>query len=57
MKKLSDLVTMTPVEKVEGATDIAILDVTADSRKVEKGSLFICLTGAHVDGHDSWQLP
>ena len=52
MKKLSDLVTMTAVEKVEGPADVEILDVTADSRKVEKGSLFICLCGAHVDGHD-----
>lgn len=52
MKKLSDLVAMTAVEKVEGPADVEILDVTADSRKVEKGSLFICLCGAHVDGHD-----
>ena len=51
MKKLAELLEKTPYEKVEGAKDIDILDVTADSREVKEGSLFICLVGAHVDGH------
>lgn len=29
-----------------------ITSIVHDSRKVEKGSLFICLSGAKVDGHD-----
>ena len=52
MKTLSELIRMTPVEKVLGSADVEIKDVTADSRKVEEGGLFICLSGAHVDGHD-----
>ena len=31
--------------------DKIIKDITADSREVREGSLFICLKGAHVDGH------
>lgn len=52
MKNLEDLIRLTPVEKVEGNPNIEIKDVTADSRQVVDGSLFICLLGAHVDGHD-----
>lgn len=32
-------------------TDIQITDVVYDSRKVRKGSLFICLCGSSVDSH------
>ena len=51
MKKLAELLKTTPILRTEGATDIEILDVTADSRQVKEGSLFLCLEGAHVDGH------
>lgn len=51
MKKLAELLKTTPILRTEGATDIEILDVTADSRQVKEGSLFFCLEGAHVDGH------
>ena len=37
--------------QVLGADDKVITDVTADSRVVQEGSLFICLKGATVDGH------
>ncbi len=37
--------------QVLGADDKIITDITADSRVVEEGSLFICLKGATVDGH------
>lgn len=36
---------------VEGKNNILVSDITADSRAVKSGSLFICLKGAHVDGH------
>ncbi|MEE3452097.1 UDP-N-acetylmuramoyl-L-alanyl-D-glutamate--2,6-diaminopimelate ligase [Dialister sp.] len=52
MKKLSDLAAMTPVVRVQGNMEVFINDITADSRQVVKGGLFICLSGAHVDGHD-----
>ena len=37
--------------EVLGSDDKVITDVTADSRVVIPGSLFICLKGATVDGH------
>ncbi len=51
MKKLAELLKTMLILRTEGATDIEILDVTADSRQVKEGSLFLCLEGAHVDGH------
>lgn len=33
------------------STDVEIEDVVYDSRKVQKGSLFICLCGSSVDSH------
>ena len=42
--------------QVLGADDKIITDITADSRVVEEGSLFICLKGATVDGHQFLQM-
>lgn len=50
-KSLQEIVTVLPEVQVIGAADKIITDVTADSREVKEGSLFICLKGAHVDGH------
>lgn len=38
--------------KVIGETNIDILDITYNSKKVKKGSLFVCLCGENSDGHD-----
>ena len=35
-----------------GKTDIDISGICDDSRKVKKGDVFICITGAWCDGHD-----
>lgn len=51
MKTLKQLMTYMSGATVSGSMDITITDITADSRKVQKGSLFICLDGATVDGH------
>ena len=40
-----------PEAEVTGAAGKTITDITADSRVVVPGSLFICLKGATVDGH------
>ncbi|MEY2397244.1 MAG: UDP-N-acetylmuramoyl-L-alanyl-D-glutamate--2,6-diaminopimelate ligase [Actinomycetota bacterium] len=32
--------------------DVDVIDVTHDSRRVRRGSLFCCVRGATVDGHD-----
>ena len=51
-KNLLDLLIVLPQAKVMGSLDKVITDVTSDSRTVREGSLFICLKGAHVDGHE-----
>ena len=50
-KMLNRLAEMLPGVKVAGSLEKEITDITADSRVVEPGSLFICLRGATVDGH------
>ena len=50
-KSLAALLDLLPKAKVLGSTEKVITDVTADSRTVQAGSLFICLRGATVDGH------
>ena len=50
-KELHALVDRLPAVKVFGSLDQTVTDVTADSREVAPGSLFIALKGAHVDGH------
>ena len=51
MKTIAQIAELLTDVKITGATDVNITDVTADSRQVKPGSLFICLDGAHVDGH------
>ena len=50
-KNLQDLLNLLPDAEVTGAAGKTITDITADSRVVVPGSLFICLKGATVDGH------
>lgn len=38
--------------KVIGETNLDILDITYNSKKVKKGYLFVCLCGKNSDGHD-----
>ncbi|NLL79663.1 MAG: UDP-N-acetylmuramoyl-L-alanyl-D-glutamate--2,6-diaminopimelate ligase [Clostridiales bacterium] len=35
-----------------GSADVSVTDVVYDSRKVREGSMFICIAGANVDGHN-----
>ena len=35
----------------QGDENTEVTDVVYDSRKVQKGSLFLCIRGAVVDGH------
>lgn len=35
-----------------GDSSAEISGVTRDTREVQKGSVFVCIRGAHVDGHD-----
>ena len=50
-KQLAAIVNLLPNVEVIGDVNKTITDVTADSRVVIGGSLFICLKGATVDGH------
>ena len=38
--------------KAQGAHDVDISGIAYDSRKVKAGSLFVCIDGTIVDGHD-----
>ncbi len=51
MKALQDLLAHMNYTRVIGNLNREITDITSDSREVHEGSLFICLEGAHVDGH------
>ena len=50
--KLLDLIKDLDFECVQGSTDIDITTLVYDSRKVEDGSVFVCISGAVRDGHD-----
>lgn len=51
MKLLKDILYKTGLEEVVGSTQMAIEKICFDSRKVEKFSLFIAVSGTQVDGH------
>ena len=50
--KLLELIKDLDFECVQGSTDIDITTLVYDSRKVEDGSVFVCISGAVRDGHD-----
>lgn len=49
--RLSQLLERLEYEVVQGTEDIAITTLINDSRKVEPGSVFVCISGAVSDGH------
>ena len=51
MKRLSDLITRTGIKaNILGDASVAITDITADSRAVKPGSLFVAMPGVVADG-------
>jgi UDP-N-acetylmuramoyl-L-alanyl-D-glutamate--2,6-diaminopimelate ligase len=52
MKLLRDILYKAGAIELHGSTNLAILSVTADSRKVEKNGLFVAVRGGQSDGHD-----
>ncbi|MBR4382073.1 MAG: UDP-N-acetylmuramoyl-L-alanyl-D-glutamate--2,6-diaminopimelate ligase [Selenomonadaceae bacterium] len=50
VKKLSELALLIPEAKIFG-NDVEISGIEHDSRKVTAKNLFVCMEGAHVDGH------
>lgn len=49
--RLRELVANLPKARLIG-DDVEVTDITHDSRKVREGSIFVCLKGLKVDGHD-----
>lgn len=52
IKKLENLIEGLEVIGSPRGLDVEVSGICHDSRLVTKGSLFICLPGTHVDGHD-----
>jgi UDP-N-acetylmuramoyl-L-alanyl-D-glutamate--2,6-diaminopimelate ligase len=50
--KLSRLLTALPQVTLRGDSDIDVLDIELDSRRVGGGELFVCLEGLARNGHD-----
>lgn len=51
-KNLEQLMAFMPYSVIQGRLDRIIDAVTHDSRTVSPGTLFFCLSGVHVDGHN-----
>ncbi|MEZ5014834.1 MAG: UDP-N-acetylmuramoyl-L-alanyl-D-glutamate--2,6-diaminopimelate ligase [Chitinophagales bacterium] len=53
MKTLNDILTQAGVQaEVHADTAMVVTNITADSRKVSAGSLFVAVRGTKSDGHD-----
>ena len=51
MKLLKDILYKAGLVEVIGSTDISVASVSFDSRKAEKGTLFVAIKGTQSDGH------
>jgi UDP-N-acetylmuramoyl-L-alanyl-D-glutamate--2,6-diaminopimelate ligase len=52
MMRLAELVKELPGARIVGDESVEVLDLAYDSRKVEPGTLFFCVVGEKVDGHE-----
>ena len=50
MKRLSELAALLKDVRISG-DDAEITSIERDSRRVQEGALFVCISGAHVDAH------
>ncbi len=50
--KLKKLLERLEYEVLKGSDEIEIVELVNDSRKAKEGSVFVCISGAVVDGHD-----
>jgi len=51
MTKLQDILYKVHLKQVHGSTDITVTGIQIDSRKLEKGNVFVAIRGAVSDGH------
>jgi UDP-N-acetylmuramoyl-L-alanyl-D-glutamate--2,6-diaminopimelate ligase len=52
MKLLKDILYKAGLIEVVGSTNVAIMAISFDSRKIEKDSLFVAVKGTQSDGHE-----
>jgi len=52
MKLLNEVLKTVEVLDTKGSPPNGVAGIAYDSRKVREGTLFVCLRGQHVDGHD-----
>lgn len=52
MKTLQDILYRAGIREIKGPTNMEIVSVEFDSRKIVAGSLFVATKGTQVDGHD-----
>src|SRR6476469_3580300 len=52
MMRLAELVAGLPGARVVGDGSVGVAELAYDSRKVEPGTLFFCVVGEKVDGHE-----
>jgi UDP-N-acetylmuramoyl-L-alanyl-D-glutamate--2,6-diaminopimelate ligase len=52
MKLLQDILFGVSLREVVGSTQLSIEDIQIDSRKVQKGSVFVAIRGIQADGHE-----
>lgn len=50
--KLSELISEVNVKEKYNFSDIEILGISYNSKTTQKGDIFVCLRGEHVDGHN-----
>tara|TARA_S200000501_G_scaffold176707_1_gene166346 strand:- start:1143 stop:2603 length:1461 start_codon:yes stop_codon:yes gene_type:complete len=51
LKKLKEILYKVPIEGILGSTDVEVPHISIDSRKIEKGDIYVAIKGAQVDGH------
>lgn len=51
MKRLEELAALVPGARITGDPAAEIVSIERDSRRIENGALFACISGAHVDAH------
>ncbi len=56
MITLQDILYRSHTKEIIGSLDKEIMSVAFDSRKVDKGALFVAIKGTQVDGHNYIQL-
>jgi len=56
MITLQDILYRSRTKEIIGSLDKAIASVAFDSRKVDKGALFVAIKGTQVDGHNYIEL-